>query len=78
MLGIRVNLKNHERSDMKIDAYSRVILTIIAGCLLWTTFIKPFVVTPAQAGAKEVISVNITEVGGCTVWKALPVEVTKE
>ena len=60
---------------MKVDLYTKVILTVIAGCLLWHS-IKP-VVIPAQAVASNGIQkVDISQIGGVSVYNArLPVKV---
>jgi len=59
---------------MKIDLYTKILLTIIAGCLLWQTAGPLFIPTRAEAGA-EIVNVNIEKVGGRQVYKALPVSV---
>ena len=61
---------------MKTDFFTKFILTVIAACLIWIC-IKPFAVPSAQAGPKELVNVNIAQVGGRAVYKALPVEVQK-
>lgn len=53
---------------MQIDAYTRIILTIIAGCLLYMVG-KDLTIVPearAQEGA-AVTAVNIVEVAGATI-----------
>ena len=42
---------------MKVDAYTKVVLTIIAACLVLLVF-KP-IVLPAQSRADDVVSVRI-------------------
>ena len=62
---------------MKIDLYTRFILTIIAGCLLWAHVLGPMVkAVPAHAD-RNIVDINIEKVGGRSVFKALPVEILK-
>lgn len=56
------------RRTMKIDAYTRIVLTVIAGCLLYMV-VKDLNLVPA-ARAQEgvpVTAVNIVEIGGAPV-----------
>ena len=62
---------------MKADIYLKVVLTVIAACLVLIV-IKLYPVTQANASKSETINVNIEKVGGRNVFKALPVKVTKE
>lgn len=53
---------------MQIDAYTRIVLTVIAGCLLYMVG-KDLALVPA-AHAQEnapVTAVNIVEIGGAPV-----------
>ena len=53
---------------MKIDAYTRIVLTVIAGCLLYMVG-KDLTIIP-EARAQEgspVMAVNIAEIGGAPV-----------
>ncbi|MEY3481509.1 MAG: hypothetical protein RIQ71_2284 [Verrucomicrobiota bacterium] len=53
---------------MQIDAYTRIVLTVIAGCLLYMVG-KDLSIVPAahaQEGA-PVTAVNIVEIGGAPV-----------
>ena len=61
---------------MKTDIYLKAVLTIIAACLVLIV-IKLYPVTQANAGKKEIINVNIAEVGGMNVFKSLPVTIGK-
>lgn len=56
------------RSSMQIDAYTRIVLTVIAGCLLYMVG-KDLSLVPdahAQEGS-PVTAVNIVEIGGAPV-----------
>jgi hypothetical protein len=68
--------KSHDvirrRAKMKNDVYLRIILTIIALCLVWN-IVKPFAIQTAQA-EPGITSVNIAEVGGKAIGRVLPVE----
>lgn len=48
---------------MKIDLYSKVVLTVIAACLVLLTIqsLKP---KPVKAAREEIINVNISTIGG--------------
>ena len=62
---------------MKLDLYTKIVLTVIAGCLLWGNVLRPIIgISDAHAG-KEIIDVNIDKVGGKSVFKNLPVEIAK-
>jgi hypothetical protein len=53
---------------MKIDAYSRIVLTVIAGCLVYMVAKDLNVVPSARAqSAGSVIDVNIVQVAGSPV-----------
>lgn len=58
---------------MKTDLYTKSVLTVIAGCLLYSAA-KDFV-GPAQAQSK-VVDVNIVAVNGVT-FAPLPVKVVQ-
>lgn len=51
-----------------IDTYTKVILTIIAACLLILS-VKAIQPVPAMARNDEVIKVNIVKIGGSYIWK---------
>lgn len=56
------------RSVMQIDAYTRIVLTVIASCLVYMVA-KDFTLVPdarAQEGV-PVTAVNIVEIGGAPV-----------
>ncbi len=59
---------------MQTDLYTKIILTIIAICLVWMV-VSPIAITPVQAGSKDIINVNIEQVDGRNIYKALPVKV---
>ena len=59
---------------MKTDTYIKTILTIIAACLILIV-IKLYPVNQANAGKREVIKVNIAEIGGHGVFRAIPVKI---
>ncbi len=56
---------------MKNDIYLKIVLTIIAVCLVWNV-VKPITVRTATAGP-EVIRVDIVAVGGRSVGREVPV-----
>ena len=58
---------------MKTDIFTKIILTVIAVCLVWIC-IKPLALQTAQAGRQEIVDVNIERVGGFLVFKSLPVK----
>ena len=60
------------RAKMKNDVYLRIVLTIIAVCLVWN-IVKPFAVRTVQAGP-GVQNVNIVQVGSRVIGRVLPVE----
>jgi hypothetical protein len=62
---------------MKIDLYTKIVLTIIAGCMLWENVLRPILTVPVAHAGKEIIDVNIEKVGGRSVFKNLPVEIAK-
>jgi hypothetical protein len=62
---------------MKIDRYTKIILTIIAGCMLWGDFLRPIPNVPIVHAGKEIFDVNIEKVGGRSVFWNLPVEIVK-
>ncbi len=60
---------------MKTESiYMKIVLTIIAACLL-VIVIKPMAIQTAQAGRGEIVRVDIIKVGGSWVGKVLPVVV---
>lgn len=62
---------------MKADLYLKVILTIIAVCLVWYT-LKPLFIPRDAIAYGDVTSVNIEQVGGqCVFGKAIPVKVVR-
>ena len=42
---------------MKTDRYTKVVLTIIAACLVWMSLGGPSLITPAHASAPAVVYV---------------------
>ncbi len=61
---------------MKPDLYTRIVLTVIAVCLVLIV-VKPFVIQTAHADRKETLNVNIERVAGHYVSKALPVKMAE-
>lgn len=75
---------------MKIDTYTKIILTLIA-LALWGIFLNPFFDTKESVATSgiidvnlkqidgssidRVIDVNIEELNGSSVYNALPVEI---
>lgn len=53
---------------MKTDAYTKVVLTVIACCLLYFVIRDATVVPPAHAST--VVDVNIVKVAGNTIYEA--------
>ncbi len=62
---------------MKTDSYTKTALTIIAACLVWLC-VKPVLIKPVHASKQEIINVNIEQVSGRAIYKAVPVEIKKE
>ncbi len=60
---------------MKSDIYIKIVLTVIAVCLVLIV-VKPMAITTAQASRKETINVNIERVAGHFI-KALPVKLVE-
>lgn len=60
---------------MKGDRYLKIILTVIAICLVMIV-IELASFTPVNAN-NSVIDVNIRQVGGSSVFRSIPVEITK-
>lgn len=53
---------------MKIDVYTRIVLTVIAGCLLYMVGKDLTLVSDARAqDSSPVTAVNIVEIGGAPV-----------
>ena len=52
---------------MKIDAYTKIVLTVIAGCLLYFAARDLTLVPPAHAQTASVTDVNIVQIGGAPV-----------
>jgi hypothetical protein len=53
---------------MKVDAYTKIVLTIIAGCLVYLVGKDLTVIPSAHAqGAAPVTDVNIVQIGGSPV-----------
>ncbi len=62
---------------MKIDFYTKFILTVIALSLVWIC-IRPFSIQTVYADRQQIIDVNIKQVSGHYVQQAVPVMVVKE
>ena len=53
---------------MNIDAYTKILLTVIAACLVWIVAKDLTIVAPAHAqAASAVTDVNIVQIGGAPV-----------
>lgn len=53
---------------MNIDAYTKLVLTIIAACLVWIVARDVTIVAPAHAQAAAMVTdVNIVQIGGSPV-----------
>jgi len=61
---------------MKIDLYTKILLTIIAGCLVWQT-VRPIVIPTTAGAGPAIVNVNIEKVGGRAVYKVLPVAIVE-
>ncbi len=55
-----------------MDLYTKFILTVIAICLVILVF-KPVAVPPVFAG-NNTLDINISSVGGRSVYNAIPVK----
>ena len=63
---------------MKNDVYTRVVLTVIALCLLWLCIGKYiYEVNEAHADSSGIVQVDIVKIGGSRVYSPLPVTVGK-
>lgn len=62
---------------MKSDLYTKVVLTIIAVCLVVIAGKEIHIIANAQAYNDDVIKVNIVKVNGNNVYRAVPVELNK-
>ncbi len=69
-----------EESNMRADRYTKVILTIIAACLVWMC-VRDLAITPAAYAQTdrvgEVVKVQIVSIDESPPlpWETLPVEV---
>jgi len=61
---------------MKIDTYTKFILTIIA-VALWVLVFKAYFITNNVQAANEIIDVNIKQIDGKRVYKVLDVNIEK-
>jgi len=61
---------------MKVDNYSKIILTLIA-VALWGILLQPYIQTQPVNASNGVLQVNIKEVAGRELVDALPVDVKK-
>lgn len=53
---------------MNIDAYTKIVLTVIAACLVWIVAKDVTIVAPARAQATATVTdVNIVQIGGSPV-----------
>jgi hypothetical protein len=53
---------------MKLDAYTKIVLTVIAGCLVYMVGKDLTLIPSAHAqGASPVTAVNIVEIGGSPI-----------
>ena len=61
---------------MKTDPYTKLILTVIAICLLY--YVGKDIITPAYADRKEIIDVNILKIDGHYLSRSsLPVKIVE-
>ena len=58
---------------MKIDLYTKCVLTIIAFAVLWIGI----QLTPTATSSRQIQDVNIVKVSDTYIGKALPVEMKK-
>jgi len=56
---------------MRVDGYTKVVLTVIAACLLVLTARSLFRVEPAHAQYGRTVDVNISKVGGEAIQTAV-------
>ena len=56
-----------------IDIYTKIVLTIIAVCLLAIT-LHP-IISPIPVTASSIQAVDIAKVGGRDVWQEIPVKI---
>ena len=56
-----------------IDIYTKIVLTIIAICLLAIT-LQP-IISPTPVAASSIQAVDIAKVGGRDVWQEIPVKI---
>ena len=61
---------------MKIDLYTKVVLTIIA-IALWGLLLKPIFVSESVSASTQVLDVNIEKIGGRTVGGIIDVNIEK-
>lgn len=62
---------------MKVDLYTKVILTVIAICFVWHS-IKPAVIPGPAAASNGIQKVDIAQIGGVSVYNStLPVRIKK-
>jgi len=61
---------------MKLDIYSKIILTLIA-VALWGILLQPYISTQPVNASTGLVDVNIKEVGGRRVNNTLPVDIKK-
>jgi len=70
---------NNPEGQMKTDTYTKIILTVIATCLLWSNFATPHTVVKAQEGQRVIIAgVDLfprRASGGLPIYLTEPVEV---
>ncbi len=57
----------NDNKENKTDLYVRIVLTVIAVCLVWIV-IKPMAIQTAQAGRSETVNVNIQKVAGHRIY----------
>ena len=61
---------------MRVDIYSKIILTLIA-VALWGILLQPYVLTNPVNASTGVVKVNIKELGGRRVVNTLAVDIKK-
>ena len=62
---------------MKIDLFTKIILTGIFLCLALITLKNYDVIQTARAGKNETVNINIQKFGGHYIGKALPVKLVE-
>ncbi len=60
---------------MKIDFYTKIVLTVIAICFVWHS-IKPVLIPETAIASNTIQKVDIAQIGGVSVYNSkLPVQI---